>query len=150
MTVALVAAVTLFVPAATAGGAEGATTARPTPSALIAKPAKVDFKHKRVGTENYKGTKITNTSGSAVLLVVTAGLPDDFGFGLMPGQTCPVFAPGEILAAGASCEAVVRFSPSAGFIDWLATGSLQATAADPATGATLQVLGIPVLGMAVA
>src|SRR5215203_7183642 len=74
-------------------------TAVTTRGVLVARPAEVDFHTKRVGMENYKRTKITNTGETTVLLLVTAGLPDDFGFGLLPGQTCPVLAPGE-LAAG--------------------------------------------------
>lgn len=116
---------------------------------LVARPATIDFKTKRVGTENYKRTKITNSSRSPVRLVVTGGLPDDFGFGLMPGETCPVFDLGEVVAAGASCYAVVRFSPTDGFIGWPAEGSLDATATDPDTGALVDKISIPVLGMAV-
>jgi hypothetical protein len=117
--------------------------------ALVAKPTVIDFKTKHVGTENYKRTRITNTSGADVRLVVTAGLPDDFGFGLMPGQTCPVFAPGDVVAAGASCDAVVRFSPSEGFIGWNAVGSLTVTATEPVSGAFIAELSVSVLGEAV-
>ena len=46
----------------------------------------------------------------------------------MPGQTCPVFDTGDEVAAGASCYAVVRFSPTEGFLGWQAEGSLIATA----------------------
>ena len=51
-------------------------TAAPTSGVLVARPAEVDFHTKRVGTENYKRTKITNTGETAVLLVVSGGLPD--------------------------------------------------------------------------
>ena len=54
-----------------------------------------------------------------MLLLVSGGLPDDFGFGLMPGSTCPALTPGAILAAGESCYAVVRFSPTAFFAGWV-------------------------------
>jgi hypothetical protein len=138
--------------AATTTATTTATTAGQRPSTravLVAKPATIDFKKKRVGTENYQRTTITNTSGSPVRLLVTGGLPDDFGFGLMPGETCPVLDAGDILAAGASCVAVVRFSPTEGFLGWQAVGSLEATASDPDTGALVAQLSIPVLGRAV-
>jgi hypothetical protein len=60
-----------------------------------------------------------------------------------------VFSPGEILSAGASCYAVVRFSPTEGFVGWTATGSLIATATDPVSGALIDELSIPVIGKAV-
>ncbi len=94
---------------------------------LAARPSSIDFHTKPVGSENYKRTKITNTSGSDVVLLVTGGLPDDFGFGLMPGS--------------------VRFSPTEFFAGWLAQGSLIATATDPNTGQVLLELSIPVSGM---
>ena len=142
--------VAVFVVALVMIGAMSApVVAAPRSGALVARPETVDFKSKRVGTENYKKTRITNTTSSDVRLVVTGGLPDDFGFGLLPGSTCPVFSPGEILPAGASCYAVVRFSPTEGFVGWTATGSLIATATDPVTGAFMQELSIPVIGTAV-
>jgi len=126
------------------------TAARAAPtSGIVAKPGAVDFRTKHVGTENYKKARITNKTGADVRLVVSAGLPDDFGFGLMPGSTCPVFSPGEVLAAGASCDAVVRFSPTEGFIGWKAVGSLEVSATDPATGAPVSTLSVPVYGEAV-
>lgn len=130
------------------GGAAGPSAAAVRP-VLQARPGEVDFRTKRVGTENYKRTRITNTGRADVLLVVEAGLPDDFGFGLMPGQTCPVFSPGEVLAAGESCYAVVRFSPTEGFIGWPARGELIARASDPKTSAVVETLVVPVLGTAV-
>ena len=108
----------------------------------------VDFHQKHVGTENYKKTRITNKTGAAVSLLVTAGLPDDFGFGLMPGETCPSLD-AAVLAAGASCDAVVRFTPSEGFIGWKAVGSLEVTATDPVTGTLVTTLSIPVYGEAI-
>jgi len=131
-------------------------TAVSTTGVLVARPAEIDFHTKRVGTENYKRTKITNTGETAVLLLVNAGLPDDFGFGLLPGQTCPVLAPGE-LGAGDSCYAVVRFSPTEFFVGWQAVGEVIATAYDPTTDLTtdpttwvvIDTLKIPVLGEAV-
>ncbi|HEV2888352.1 MAG TPA: hypothetical protein VGX49_15680 [Jatrophihabitans sp.] len=129
------------------------TTTGNTTHVLVARPAQVDFKSKRVGTENYKRTRITNTGPVAVRLLVSAGLPDDFGFGLLPGSTCPVLDRGAILDAGQSCYAVVRFSPTEGFIGWQAVGSLIATATvatEPAdTAAVVDEISVPVLGMAV-
>ena len=113
---------------------------------LAARPSSIDFHTRPVGSENYKRAKIINTSGSDVILLVTGGLPDDFGFGLLPGSTCPVLAPAP-LAAGESCYVVVRFSPTEFFAGWLAQGSLIATATDPTTGLVLAELTIPVSGM---
>jgi len=116
------------------------------PRILTARPSTIDFHTKAVGTENYKRTKITNTSGSDVLLIVTGGLPDDFGFGLMPGSTCPVL--GKVpFADGESCYAVVRFSPTEFFAGWVARGTLIATASDPTTGDVLVDLEILVIGV---
>jgi hypothetical protein len=145
---ALVVALLLSVPAA-GPVAAAVESHRQTDQTLVAKPASVDFHSRKVGTENYKRTKITNASKFDVRLVVTAALPDDFGFGLLPGQSCPVFEPGEVLAAGASCYAVVRFSPSEFFAGWTATGTLTATATDPVTGAPVDQINIPVLGKGV-
>lgn len=123
-------------------------TAATTSGVLVARPAEIDFHTKRVGTENYKRTKITNTGETAVLLLVSGGLPDDFGFGLLAGSTCPVLAP-ELLGAGDSCYAVVRYSPTEFFAGRLQQGSLTATATDPDTGALIGELTIPVLGTGV-
>lgn len=114
---------------------------------LTARPSTIDFHTRSVGTENYKRTKITNTSGADVLLLVSGGLPDDFGFGLMPGSTCPVLTPGATLAAGDSCYAVVRFSPTEFFAGWAQRGTLIATAWDPSTGVRLVDFEIPVIGV---
>ena len=51
--------------------------------------------------------------------------------------------------AGDSCYAVVRFSPTEGFVGWQAVGSLTATATDPGTDILVDELSIPVLGRAV-
>jgi hypothetical protein len=78
-------------------------------------------------------------------LLVEGGLPDDFGFGLLPGSTCPALTR-ETLAPNDSCYVVVRFSPTEFLAGWRQEGSLTATAADPATGAVVATLTIPVTG----
>lgn len=116
---------------------------------VAARPATIDFGKKHVGGEYYKRTKITNVSNQDVRLLVYAGLPDDFGFGLMPGSTCPVLDGGAVLEGGASCYAVVRFSPSEFFAGWFAEGEMWADSYDPVTGELLEHYFIPVTGMAV-
>jgi hypothetical protein len=109
-------------------------------------PKTINFGTVQVGREVFKGTTITNVSGSDVLLLVEGGLPDDFGFGLQPGSTCPALTPGDILAAGASCDAVVRFTPTEFFAGELQTGELIATLRNPTTGALLSTISITVVG----
>lgn len=111
---------------------------------LSASPSTIDFGLRPVGSENFSGTTITNVSGSAVQVLVDSHLPDDFGFGLMPGSTCPVLAP-ETLGPGASCDAVVRYAPSEFFAGQLQTGSLTATATD-ASNTVVDQLDVPVTG----
>lgn len=132
--VSLLAALTLASPAA---GARG--------DVLVARPASIDFHTKQVGADYYKRAKITNVGGSDVKLIVSGGLPDDFGFGLLPGSTCPVLD-AELFTPGASCYVVVRFTPTEFFAGWHAVGSLIATATDPATGAVVETLDIVVEG----
>lgn len=115
---------------------------------VTARPTSIDFGKKQVGGEYYKRTRITNTSGQPVLLKVEAGLPDDFHFGLLPGNTCPVLDPA-LLQPRESCYAVVGFTPSEFFAGWLAEGQVLAHSYDPATGALLETYIIPVSGMAV-
>lgn len=152
-TIVLMSLMMLAAPAGSAAAQHPDVTSAKTTSVLVAKPAQVDFKSKKVGTENYKRTKITNTGPVAVRLLVSAGLPDDFGFGLLPGSTCPVLDWGAILGPGDSCYAVVRFSPTEGFVGWQAVGSLTATATvatEPAdTAGVVDEISVPVLGMAV-
>lgn len=114
---------------------------------LRADPASIDFGLRPVGSENYEGTTITNQASSPVQVLVEANLPDDFGFGLMPGSTCPVLAPGA-LAPGESCDAVVRYAPTEFFADRLQSGSLTARAMDSAN-AVIDELVIPVAGTGV-
>lgn len=110
---------------------------------LRAAPPAVHMGVRDVGTENLKGTRITNTSDSAVLLLVEGTrLPDDFGFGLMPGSTCPVFSPGELLEPGESCDAVMSFRPSDFFAGEDQLAELTATAYDPVTGTVVDSLVI--------
>ena len=108
-------------------------------------PKTINFKTVPVGTEVLKGATITNFSGRDVVLLVEGGLPDDFGFGLLPGSTCPALTPGDILAAGASCDVVVRFTPSEFFAGLRQTGTLIATLRDPATGGLLSTISIPIV-----
>jgi hypothetical protein len=109
-------------------------------------PKVINFGTVPVGTEVLQGATITNVSGADVLLLVEPGLPDDFGFGLLPGSTCPALTPGDILAAGASCDVVVRFTPTEFFAGLRQTGELTATLRDPATGEVLSTILIKVIG----
>ncbi len=108
-------------------------------------PSSIKFGTRAAGATYFDSVKITNASGAPQQVLVEGGLPDDFGFGLLPGSTCPALTPGAILAPRESCTAVVRFTPSEFFIGWQQTGSLIVTATDPATGAVTTVL-IPVSG----
>jgi len=116
---------------------------------LAAHPSSIDFGKKHVGDEYFKRTRITNVSDQSVRLLVYAGLPDDFGFGLQPGSTCPVLDGGAVVEPGSSCYAVVRFTPTEFFVGWPAEGEMFADAFDPTTGELLEHLVIPVTGMAV-
>ena len=108
-------------------------------------PKTINFGSVPVGTEVLQGATITNVSGSDVLLLVEGGLPDDFGFGLLPGSTCPALTPGDILAAGAKCDVVVRFTPTEFFAGSRQTGTLIATLRDPATSVLLSTILIPIV-----
>ena len=119
--------------------------AQAAPSEIRVSPKEIAFGTKTVGTDYFDGVKITNASGRALTVLVEAGLPDDFGFGFMPGSTCPVLTPGELMADGASCRAVVRFTPTEFFVGWNQTGSLTVKTTDPADGAT-NIYVIPVSG----
>ena len=120
------------------------------PTAYVtAHRASIDFGNKQVGGEYFKRTRITNISHRPVRLLVYAGLPDDFGFGLMPGSTCPVLDGGAVIRPGRSCVAVVRFAPTEGFVGWHAVGEMFADSYDPVTGALLDHFLIPVTGTAV-
>jgi hypothetical protein len=126
---------------ATAAAAGGAT--------IKVSPKRIDFGMRAVtdpATDYYDGVKVTNASGATLDVIVEAGLPDDFGFGLMPGSTCPVFDTDPPMAAGDSCKAVVRFTPTEFFAGWPAVGSMIITARDPATGAIVTTVEVPVTG----
>jgi hypothetical protein len=135
--------ITLICCLAALGAAPSAVAVKPL--ATVA-PKAINFGSVPVGTEVLKGATITNTSGSDVLLLVEGGLPDDFGFGLLPGSTCPALTPGDILAAGASCDVVVRFTPSEFFVGLRQTGTLTATLRDPTNGELLDAISITVVG----
>ena len=109
-------------------------------------PKTINFGKVPVGTEVLQSATITNVSGSDVRLLVEGGLPDDFGFGLLPGSTCPALTPGDILAAGASCDVVVRFTPTEFFAGLRQPGTLIASLRDPTTGELLSTISIPVVG----
>jgi hypothetical protein len=119
--------------------------AQATQSDIKVSPKEIAFGTRTVGTDYFDGVKITNTSGRTLQVLVEAGLPDDFGFGFMPGSTCPPLTPGELMADGASCRAVVRFTPTEFFVGQQQTGSLTVTTTDPETGA-VNVTEIPVSG----
>ena len=135
----------LFVTLALAAALVAASPAGSQTEVLRAAPPAVHMGVRAVGTENLKGTRITNTSDRGVLLLVEGSLPDDFGFGLMPGSTCPVFSPGSLLEPGESCDAVMNFRPSDFFAGQDQLAELTATAYDPATGAVIDTLVIQFL-----
>jgi hypothetical protein len=111
----------------------------------LAIPDTLDFGTKLVGSENYKGVWVKNRTRSTIDVHVTASLWDDFGFGLMPGSTCPALGP-DTLPAGRRCRAVVRFSPSPYFAGLRQTGALTVTATHARTGAVLDVEDVRVSG----
>jgi hypothetical protein len=115
------------------GGIASAATADAT--VLKANPKRVNFGTRAVGTFTVKGSTITNTGSSDVLVQTSAvRMPDQFSWGLLPGQTCPIFSP-EILAVGASCDIVTGFRPEDFFVGLEDVAVLQVTATDPSTGA---------------
>src|SRR5215216_6254085 len=104
------------------------------PWLLSVSPQRVNFGTKAVGTTTFKTITVTNTSSSSLLVSITGGLPDDFGWGgLTPEDLC-VFSGGAVLAPGDSCQAFVRFSPTEFFVQFgRQTGTLEVTASDPST-----------------
>ncbi len=112
-------------------------------------PKQIDFGTRTItdpAKDYYDGVKVTNVSDRTLQVLVTAGLPDDFGFGLMPGSTCPVFDTDPPMASGASCRAVVRFTPTAFFAGWKQNGTMTITATDPATGQVVTTVEVSVTG----
>jgi hypothetical protein len=126
-----------------------APAAQATRPVLRAKPTEIAFGEQVVGDTYYKRTKITVGGTAPVRVLVSAGLPDDFGFGFMPGSTCPVLNQGELMAPGESCYAVVRFTPTDFFVGWDAHGEMIVTATNPATGEQVGYLYLDVTGTAV-
>jgi len=109
-------------------------------------PKQINFGSQPVGSENFDSVTVTNASASELRVLVSSALLDDFGFGLLPGSTCPALDSGGILAPGESCVAVVRFSPTEFFAGLHQTGTLTVTASDPATGEVLESVVVPVRG----
>lgn len=126
-----------------------ATAAAASSTIIRVAPKQVAFGTRAVTdppTDYYDGVKITNASDRTLQVKVEAGLPDDFGFGLMPGSTCPVFDTDPPMAPGDSCRALVRFTPTAFFAGWEQTGTMIITATDPVTGELVIRLEVPVTG----
>ena len=99
---------------------------------LAVKPPNVNFGTKPVGSFTVKGATVRNTSAETVNVSVTIERePDDFSFGLLPGQTCPVFEPAP-LAPGESCVVVMGFRPSEFFAGQRQVAALSVTATEPA------------------
>jgi hypothetical protein len=126
-----------------------ATAAAGSGAVIKVAPKEINFGFRTITdppTDYYDGVKITNASARTLHVIVAAGLPDDFGFGLMPGSTCPVFDTDPPMSPGASCRAVVRFTPSAFFAGWHQTGTMTITATDPATGQLVTSVEVPISG----
>lgn len=117
------------------------------PSLLSVSPQRVNFGTKAVGTTTFKTITVTNTSRSSLLVSITGGLPDDFGWGGSTQEDLCVFSDGDTLAPGDSCQAFVRFSPTEFFVQFgRQTGTLQVTASDPSTLAVLETTVVTVTG----
>jgi hypothetical protein len=115
---------------------------------LKAKPRRVNFGTKAVGTFTVKGSTITNMGASDVLVQTSAvRMPDQFSWGLLPGQTCPIFS-SEILPVGESCRVVAGFRPEEFFIGLVDMAVLQVTATDPSTGVVLNSVSVEFVGEA--
>jgi len=117
-------------------------------SLLSVSPQRVNFGAKAVGTTTFKTVTVTNTSSSTVQVSITGGLPDDFGWGPvnLEEDLC-VFSGGELLAPGDNCQVFVRFSPTEFFVQFgRQTGTLEVTASDPATLATLETTVVTITG----
>ena len=116
-------------------------------SQIKVSPQRLNFGMKAVGTTTFKTVTLTNTSRESLLVAMTGGLPDDFGWGPLDiEQDLCVFSGGETLAPGETCAAFVRFSPTEFFAGWQQTGTLQMTASDPSTLAVVETAVVPVTG----
>jgi hypothetical protein len=128
-----------------------ATLTLPTSSAaatlLTVSPKKVNFATKAVGTTTFKTVTVTNTSSQSLLVNISGGLPDDFGWGPVDiEQDLCVLSEGEVLASGDSCAAFVRFSPTEFFAGSRQTGTLEVTARDAQTLALLESTVVTISG----
>jgi hypothetical protein len=136
-------AVLLIIIVALAMPASAAAAASP----LSVSPQRVNFATKAVGTTTFKTVTVTNTTGRDLLVAMTGGLPDDFGWGPVDiEQDLCVFSGGATLAPGATCEAFVRFSPTEFFAGWRQGGTLEVTASDPTTLAVLKTTVVTITG----
>jgi hypothetical protein len=136
-------AVLLIIIAALAMPASAAAAASP----LSVSPQRLNFGTKALGTTTFKTVTVTNTTRRNVLVAMTGGLPDDFGWGPVDiEQDLCVFSGGETLAPGGTCEAFIRFSPTDLFARERQTGTLEVTASDPATLAVLQTTDVTITG----
>jgi len=111
-------------------------------------PHKLRLGSQLVGGEYYKGVYVRNKTESDINVYVTSNLWDDWGFGLMPGSTCPALGP-DTLRASRSCKAVVRFAPTAWFAGLVQPGGLTVTATRPSTGAVLDEEYVSITGRGV-
>jgi hypothetical protein len=115
---------------------------------LRATPKQVNMGTKAVGTFTVKGATITNTGSTDVLVQTSAvRMPDQFSWGLLDGQTCPIFSP-ELLPAGESCDIVAGFRPQEFFVGLEDIAILQVTATDPSSGAVLGSVSVEFRGVA--
>jgi uncharacterized repeat protein (TIGR01451 family) len=120
------------------------------PGRVCIAPHRIVFGVRPLGVETLRGATITNTSGRDLSILVEGGLPDDFGFGLLPGSTCPALTPGGLLLAGESCRVVVRFTPSESFAGLRQIGMLTVALRRPGDNALLATRTIPVTGQGAA
>lgn len=125
----------------------GAGLAASAETALLkANPKRVNFGTKTVGTFTVKGATITNTGSSDVLVQTFAvRMPDQFSWGLLDGQTCPIFEPA-LLSAGESCGVVAGFRPEEFFAGREDIAVLEVVASDPATHAQLGAVAVEFRG----
>jgi hypothetical protein len=128
----LCAALLVLLAVAAPAGAPVATAT----DVLRVSPQQVQFGTKQVGTFTVRGAMVTNIGANPVVLSTNGGAPDDFSWGLLEGQTCPVLAPAP-LGPGESCQAVMGFRPSEYFAGREQAATLELTAVDPPTGAVL-------------